>query len=210
MDQLAVMLGQAGHALLLDCRSGSFDAVPLPVQESGQVLLIIDTRVQHELSDGGYAARRRSCEAAADALGVLALRDVTDPSVLCGLDDPVMRRRARHVVAENQRVLEVAELLRAGRLAAIGPALNASHASLRNDFEVSWPEADAAADVALAAGAYGARMTGGGFGGSVISLSPAGSASAVGAAITHHFAQRGWLAPVIRSVVPSKGARRVR
>src|SRR5262245_28694515 len=81
MDQLAVMLGQAGHALLLDCRSGSFDAVPLPVREAGQALLIIDTRVQHELADGAYAARRRSCEAAAEALGVHALRDITDPGV---------------------------------------------------------------------------------------------------------------------------------
>jgi galactokinase len=210
MDQLAVMLGQDGHALLLDCRSGTGVAVPLAVAAAGQALLVIDTRIQHELSDGGYGARRRACERAAVELGVVALRDISGVGELDGVSDPVVRRRARHVVTENQRVLAVADLLRAGRLETIGPVLTASHASLRDDFEVSWPEADAAVEAAIEAGAHGARMTGGGFGGSVIALVPAGSAAAAAAAVSARFAQRGWQPPAVTAVTPSQGARRVR
>jgi galactokinase len=210
MDQLAVLLGQAGHALLLDCRAGTGTPVPLDLAPAGLALLVIDTRVQHELTGGGYGARRRACEAAARALGVPSLRDITDASTASRLNDLVLRRRARHVISENGRVLEAAELLRAGRLGQLGSLLTASHCSLRDDFEVSWPEADAAVQTAIEAGAGGARMTGGGFGGSVIALVPAAAAADVAAAVTARFAGRGWQAPSITPARPSPGARRLR
>ena len=215
MDQLAVLLGRAGHALLLDCRDATGTSVPLDPAAAGLALLVIDTRARHELTDGGYAARRRACENAARALGVRSLRQITEVSELGGLGDPVLRRRARHVVSENRRVLEVAGLLRAGQLgpgqaAQVGSLLTASHVSLRDDFEVSWPEADAAVEAALEAGALGARMTGGGFGGSVIALAPAAAAAGVTGAVTDVFGRRGWRAPVIWPTQPAQGAVRLR
>jgi len=209
MDQLAVLLCQAGHALLLDCRTGAGTAVPLDPAAAGLVLLIIDTRVQHELTEGGYGARRRACEDAARVLGARSLRDITDVSVLDQLGDRVLRSRARHVVTENRRVLDTAELLRTGQLSEVGTLLTASHASLRDDFAVSWPEADTAVETAIAAGAHGARMTGGGFGGSVIALAPAAAAAAVSAAVAARFARQGWRPPVIVPVKPSQSARRL-
>ena len=210
MDQLAVLLGEAGQALLLDCRAGTATLVPLDPAAAGQALLIIDTRVGHALSDGRYAARRRSCEDAARALGVTSLRDITDGRAAALLADPLLRRRARHVVSENARVLETAALLRAGQLARVGPLLTASHDSLRDDFEVSWPEADATVQAVIEAGATGARMTGGGFGGSVIALVPADRDEAVRAAVAETFARQGWTAPGFSDAVPSAGARRIR
>jgi galactokinase len=209
MDQLAVLLCEAGHALLLDCRAGTGTAVPLDTAAAGLDLLVIDTRARHELTDGGYASRRKACEAAVRAMGVRSLRDVTDESALAQLSDQVLMRRARHVVTENRRVLDAAELLRAGRLDRIGPLLTASHSSLRDDFEVSWPEADAAVEAALEAGALGARMTGGGFGGSVIALAPAAGTADVTAAVTARFARYGWRSPAITPAEPSPGACRL-
>ncbi len=209
MDQLAVLLGQAGHALLIDCRAESGTPVPLDAAAAGLAILVIDTRAKHELTEGGYAARRRACEDAARALGVRALRDVASVGELSRLSDPVLRRRARHVVSENRRVLDAAELLRAGELGRVGPLLTASHASLRDDFEVSWPEADATVAAAIEAGALGARMTGGGFGGAVIALAPADSALVVADAVAHTFARRSWHAPAITPVQPSPGAARL-
>jgi galactokinase len=209
MDQSAALLCQAGHALLLDCRSGIGTAVPLDPPAAGLALLVIDTRVRHALTDGGYGSRRKACEDAAAALGVRSLRDITDSSELVGLD-PLLQRRARHVVTENSRVLAAAALLRAGQLAGIGPVLTASHASLRDDFEVSWPAADATVETALQAGACGARMTGGGFGGSVIALVYADRAPSLRAAIASRFAREGWPAPRFIEAVPSAGARRIR
>jgi galactokinase len=208
MDQLAVLLCQAGHALLLDCRTATGTAVPLDTVAAGLDLLVIDTRARHELTDGGYSARRQACESAARAIGVRALRDVTDASALSRLGDPLLVRRARHVISENRRVLDTADLLRAGRLERIGPLLTASHLSLRDDFEVSWPEADAAVEAALEAGALGARMTGGGFGGSVIALVPAAATADVTAAVAARFARHGWRSPVIAPAEPSPAARR--
>jgi galactokinase len=211
MDQSAVLLCQAGHALLLDCRSGASDDVPLEPGAAGLELLVIDTGVRHALTDGRYAKRRQSCEAAAVALGVGSLRDLTDgPGDLTGLADPELRRRARHVVSENRRVLAVADLLRRGELADVGPLLTESHVSLRDDFEVSWPEADVAVEAAIAAGAAGARMTGGGFGGAVIALVPVPAAAAVRAALHEAFVEHHWTPPAITQAVPSHGARRLR
>ena len=209
MDQSATLLCQAGHALLLDCRSGIGTAVPLDPAAAGLTLMVIDTRVRHVLTDGGYADRRQACEDAAAALGVRSLRDITDSSELAGID-PLLRRRARHVVTENSRVLTAAGLLRSGQLARTGPLLTASHTSLRDDFEVSWPAADATVEAAIEAGACGARMTGGGFGGSVIALVHSERDRQVRAAVAGRFAQQGWPAPGFTDAVPSAGARRVR
>ncbi len=211
MDQSASLLCRAGHALLLDCRSGQASDVPLHLEAAGLVLLVIDTRVRHALADGRYAARRRACEDAARVLGVRSLRDVTDdPGAVEQIADPLLRRRARHVVTENARVLETSRLLRAGETGRCGPLLTASHVSLRDDFEVSWPQADVAVEAAVTSGALGARMTGGGFGGSVIALAEAGQAEDVRTAASAAFATRGWPPPRFLDAQPSDGARRLR
>jgi galactokinase len=183
--------------------------VPLDPAAAGLALLIVDTGARHALGDGRYAQRRGECERAAALLGVGSLRDVTGPAEAGRLADPVLRRRARHVVTENGRVKQTAALLTRGDLAGVGGLLFASHASLRDDFEVSWPEADVAVDAAMAAGALGARMMGGGFGGSALALVPAGQ-GAVSAAIAAEFARRGWPPPAFFPAVPSAGASRLR
>ena len=208
MDQIAALQSRAGHALLLDCRSGTGAAVPLDPAAAGLTLLVIDTRARHALGDGRYAGRRRACEQAASALGARSLRDVTEQE-LARLADPALRRLAGHVLAERRRVLRAADLLRAGNQAAIGRLLTASHESLRDSFGVSWPEADEAVAAAIDAGAAGARMTGGGFGGCVVALIPAERAAQVRAAVAGRFARRQWPAPHYLDAVPSAAARRV-
>jgi galactokinase len=219
MDQSAALLCEAGHALLLDCRTGETTAVPFDPVAAGLALLVADTRARHTLAGGEYASRRAECEAAARALGAASLRSVAGipgaaapaaGAVTARIPDPVLARRARHVISENQRVHEVVALLRAGDVAGIGPLLTASHASLRDDFEVSWPQADVTVETALAAGALGARMIGGGFGGSVIILVQQHRAPAVRAAVTSAFARRAWPAPAFLDGVPSASARRLR
>ena len=208
MDQIAALQSRAGHALLLDCRSGTAAAVPLDPAAAGLTLLVIDTRARHALGDGRYAGRRRACEQAASALGARSLRDVTEQE-LARLADPALRHLAGHVLAERRRVLRAADLLRAGNQAAIGRLLTASHESLRDSFGVSWPEADEAVAAAIDAGAAGARMTGGGFGGCVVALIPAERAAQVRAAVAGRFARRQWPAPHYLDAVPSAAARRV-
>jgi galactokinase len=211
MDQSAALLCRAGHALLLDCRSRGTQDVPLDPGAAGQILLVCGTGARHALTDGRYAQRRRSCEEAARLLGAGSLRDATDRGDDVGaLADPELRRRARHVITENGRVLAAAAVLDRGALADVGPLLTQSHASLRDDFEVSWPQADVAVDAALSAGAAGARMMGGGFGGSVLILARVDDASRVEAAIAAEYARRRWPAPAITVALPSDGARRLR
>ena len=211
MDQSAALLCEAGHVLLLDCRTGETTAVPFDPAAAGLGLLVIDTRARHALTGGEYASRRAECEAAARSLGVAALRDVpAADDALAALTEPLLRRRARHVITENSRVHEVVRLLRAGAVSRIGALLTASHVSLRDDFEVSWPEADAAVEAALAAGALGARMVGGGFGGSVIALVPQANQGAVRGAVQDAFGRNGWAAPAFLDAVPSASARRIR
>jgi galactokinase len=211
MDQMAALACRAAHVLLLDCRSLEADQVPFAPADAGLALLVVDTRVSHALADGAYAERRADCEQAAGILGVRALRDATR----AGLDAARERlgelrwRRARHVVGENARVLEVASLLRAGRPEAIGDALLASHASLRDDYQVSAPELDAAVEAAVTAGALGARMTGAGFGGCALALVPAGAAGDVGKAVAAAFADRGFREPAVFAARPADGAGRV-
>ena len=175
MDQSASLRGAAGHALFLDCRSQDIRLVPFDADSAGLVTLVIDTKVSHSHAGGGYASRRASCERGAGILGVTALRDVgpDDLDAAAGRLDPETFRRVRHVVTENERVLQTVGILETAGPAAIGPLLDASHASMRDDFEISCPELDLAVEAARSAGAVGARMTGGGFGGSAIALTPA-------------------------------------
>jgi galactokinase len=211
MDQAAATLCRAGHALFLDCRSLDVSHIPFDVSASGLAVLVIDTQAPHRHTDNEYATRRRTCEEAARALGVPALRDVTDlPTALAALPDEVTRRRVRHVVTENQRVLDTVALLRDARPAGIGPLLTASHESMRDDYEITVPEVDTAVSAALAAGAYGARMTGGGFGGCVLALIDEPAADEVTGAVTKAYAAHDFAAPSTFLAVPGPGAARLR
>lgn len=206
MDQRASLLCTAGHALLLDCRDDSTAQVPFDPAAEELALVVIDTRVHHALGDGQYGRRREECARAAAALGVESLRDATLDDVE-RLDDDLLRRRARHVVTENARVLDVVERLRAGRLRAIGPVLTASHASMRDDYEISAPELDLAVETAVTAGALGARMTGGGFGGSAIALAP--DADVIRVSVEDAFRAREYAAPHVFTVWPGPAGHRV-
>jgi galactokinase len=211
MDQMVSMLGRAGHALFLDTRSLDAEQVPLPLEAAGLCLLVLDTRAGHRLVDGAYADRRAACEAAAAVLGVAALRDATLEQVESAARElgEERLRRARHVVTENARVLAAVGLLRAGDLSRLGPLLAASHASLRDDYEVSSPELDTAVEAAVAAGAVGARMTGAGFGGSAIALAGTDLAGRVGDRVSDAFAAAGFGPPAVEAVTASDGARRL-
>ena len=211
MDQLASVFGRAGHVLLCDMRSLRVEPVPFDLAGAGLTLLVTDTKATHQLTDGGYGERRSDCEQAARQLGVPALRDIPAAGLedaLARLDSDRLRKRARHVITENQRTLDCAELLRQGRLREIGPLLSASHASMRDDFENTVPEVDLAAEVMLAFGAFGARMTGGGFGGCVIGLFEPRQARAAAVAIDGAFAGRNYTAPASFEVHPADGLRR--
>jgi galactokinase len=213
MDQSASLRCRAGHALFLDCRSLEVEHIPFDVAAEGLAVLVLNSNAPHSHSDGEYGARRRSCEDAARILGVPALRDVPADGLeaaLKQLDDDVMRRRVRHVVTEDQRVLDTVELLRSGRVREIGPLLTASHASMRDDFEITVPQVDVAVEAALMAGAYGARMTGGGFGGCVLALIDADRADATTDAVTAAYDRHGFTAPTPLVAVPSPGATRLR
>ncbi|MEB7448016.1 galactokinase [Arthrobacter koreensis] len=211
LDQSASLLSEAGHGLFLDCRSRESRLVPLDLSGEGMTLLVIDTKVSHAHDSGGYAERRDDCERAAAALGVQSLREVALPDLVLAAPqlDRTAYRRARHVVSENERVLTAVAHLDSGRpIRDIGQVLASSHESLRDDFEVSSPELDLAVETAMAAGAPGARMTGGGFGGSAIALVDAREAGQVGAAIVRAFGRAGCLEPDIFAVEPGDGARR--
>ena len=210
LDQSASLLCSAGAALFLDTRERRTEQVPLDLAATGLELLVVDTMTSHTHADGGYGDRRRECEEAAARLGVPALRDVPDVAGLSGLDDEVLLRRARHIVTENARVLEVVAILRgAGDPRAIGPVLTEGHASLRDDFQISTEELDVCVDAALAVGAHGARMVGGGFGGSAVVLVDRDRAEAVADAVRDEFGRRGFTAPRTFDVIPSAGARRL-
>jgi galactokinase len=210
LDQSASLLCTVGHALFLDTRERRTEQVPLDLAAAGLELLVVDTRTSHTHADGGYGDRRRECEDAAARLGVPALRDVPDVAGLASLDDDVLLRRARHIVTENARVLDVVRILRGSAdPREIGPVLTEGHASLRDDFQISTVELDACVDAAVAAGAHGARMVGGGFGGSAVVLVDRDRAGAVADAVRERFAREGWSAPRTFDVVPSAGARRI-
>ncbi len=210
MDQMTSLLGRPDAAIFLDCRSLEAEVIDLGFADAGLELLVIDTGVKHSHATGGYGERRAACERAAAAMGVPALRDVAaaDLPRLAGLVDEVTFHRARHIVTENQRVLDTVRTLREQGPTAIGDLLVASHASMRDDFEISVPELDTAVEAALGAGAVGARMTGGGFGGAAIALVSHDRVDAVAAAARAAFAASGFTAPAIFTVTPSAGAAR--
>ncbi|MET9348931.1 galactokinase [Streptomyces termitum] len=211
MDQMTSACAVEGHLLHLDTRDLGRRQVPFDPAAAGLALLVVDTRVRHRLGDGAYAERRAGCEAGARALGVRALRDVTVgelPAALARLEDATVARYVRHVVSENDRVDRVAALLDAGDLRAVGPLLTEGHVSLRDDLRVSCPELDLVVRAATGAGALGARMTGGGFGGSAVVLTGADRADAVAGAVRAAFAAAGYAEPGVFPAVPSGGARR--
>jgi galactokinase len=213
IDQSAALLCQADHALLLDCRTLATTQVPFQPSAAGAAALIVDTRVTHALVNGEYAARRAECEEAARLLGVPALGLITDPSAVERLDDAVLRRRARHVITDSLRAQAIATALQDAAAPEIypfiGKLLTEGHASLRDDFEVSWPQADVAVNVAIEAGAHGAKMIGGGFGGSVLALIPAERLPSVRTALAESFIARDWTPPEFLEAIPARAARRL-
>ncbi|MFE0252946.1 galactokinase [Streptomyces sp. NPDC059010] len=213
MDQTASACCQAGHALFLDTRDLSQKQIPFDLAAEGMRLLVVDTQVKHSHSEGEYGKRRAGCEKGAALLGVDALRDVAYDDLDAALDrlgdDEEVRRLVRHVVTEDQRVERVVALLESGETRAIGPVLTEGHASLRDDFRISCPELDLVVDTALAGGALGARMTGGGFGGSAIVLAEEADVETVTKAVEEAFAAAGFTAPRVFEAVPAAGARRV-
>jgi galactokinase len=208
MDQTVALLAEEGSALLIHTRDFRTEPVQLGLAEAGLELMVIDTRVKHTLADGQYAQRRADCDEAARLLGLEWLSDAT-PEDVDRLADPRLQARTRHVVTENQRVDRVVELVRAGRVADIGPLLDASHASLRDDYEVSAVELDVVVEAARAAGALGARMVGGGFGGSAIALIRSEDAAAVDAAVVAACRERGLTEPATLTVTSGPAAQRL-
>jgi len=211
MDQSASLRCESGHALLLDCRDSSVAQVPFDLSGHGLSLLVIDTHAEHALVDGQYAARRTSCRHAARQLGVSSLREVRFDDLdqsLARLPDTQTRARTKHVVTEIERVRLTVALLRSAHLPQLGPLFDASHTSMRDDFEISCAELDVAVEAATAHGALGARMTGGGFGGSAIALVPVHRVTDVTSAVIHAFADNGFDAPTCFAVTAGGPARR--
>ncbi len=210
MDQSASLLGERDHAVFLDCKSLEAQSIELGFDAAGLELLIIDTRVAHRLNDGGYATRRAACELGASQMGAASLREVSVDQLDKAKEimDDVTFRRVRHIVTENERVLETVEKLRNEGATAIGALLNASHVSMRDDFEISIDELDTAVDVAIRHGAVGSRMTGGGFGGAAIALAPIAKVSEITLAVLAEFELLGYGKPNIFAVTADQGARR--
>jgi galactokinase len=208
MDQSVSIMGQAGSALLLDCRDLSTESIPFNVADAGLELLIIDTQAHHALVDGGYAERRASCESAAAKLGVNSMRDLTMEQLLAGKDklSEVEFIRARHAVTEISRVLATVEALKSGEFKEVGTLINQSHNSLRDDYAVSCPELDVAVEAARSAGALGSRMVGGGFGGSAIALLRVEDLDTARTAIAESFTINGFKKPRFFTSLPSAGA----
>ena len=208
MDQSVSLMAEEGSALLLDCLDLSTENIPFNVASSGLELLIIDTQAHHALTDGGYAERRASCESAASKLGVRSMRTLTMDALLAGKEalSETEFIRARHAVTEIARVMDAVTALRASDFATLGALINQSHISLRDDYTVSCPELDAAVDASLASGALGARMVGGGFGGSAIALIQASDVAKVKEAVSQAFASHGFKAPRFFTSLPSAGA----
>ena len=203
MDQTIAVHGAEGAALLIDFDSHERTVVPLEL--AGNTLLVTDTRVSHSLTDGGYGSRRADCESAVRELGLPSLRTATLELVDTLTDDRV-RRRARHVVTEIQRVTDTVAELGDGRWDEVGALFDASHRSMRDDFEISCPELDCAVAIAVQAGAVAARMTGGGFGGSSVAVVPDERVEAVTRAIDAAFVLEGFRSPVHLVATPSSGA----
>jgi galactokinase len=212
MDQIASLLCTAGHALLYDVQADTTEQIPFDPSAAGLKVVVVDTTVRHSHAYGEYAKRRTDCELAAAHLGVATLREINysdlDPA-LEHLGDEQLRKRTRHVVTENQRVVETAAALNGDDWIAVGELLTAAHASIRDDFEASCTELDITVAMLLESGALGARMTGGGFGGAAIGLVSADLADDAAHTVRAVFADNGFAPPNIFTVVPSPGARRI-
>jgi galactokinase len=198
MDQAAALRCRGGHALLLDCRDGSVRQVPFDLPAHGLALLVVDTRAGHANTDGQYADRRRACEDAARRLGLASLREVVPAGLadaLAELDDAVLQRRTRHVVTEIDRVRNAVAALEDDDFPRVGRLFTESHASMRDDFEISCPELDLVVETALRHGALGARMTGGGFGGSAIALGRAEDVDTLADRVRTAFVDAGFREP---------------
>jgi galactokinase len=208
MDQSVSLMAREGSALLLDCRDLSTESVPFDVASAGLELLIIDTQAHHALVDGGYAERRASCESVAAKFGIPSMRHLT-MDILQSRKSEISETefiRARHAVTEIQRVKEAVSALRSSDFTTLGRLINESHNSLRDDYTVSCPELDAAVDASRAAGALGARMVGGGFGGSAIALIKADQIDLVKDAIRKAYGAKSFKAPRFFTSLPSAGA----
>ncbi len=213
LDQTASLRCLEGHALLLDCRDFGTTQIPWRIAEDGWRVLVVDTRAPHALADGQYAARRADCEEAAGVLGLASLRELAPTDLDDALDrlpTDRLRRRVRHVVTETARAEAAARALSAGDVTAFGRAWWTSHESLRDDYEVSAPGLDTVVEVARSHGAAGARMTGGGFGGSAIALVRDGEEPALAAAVAEAFAANDWDPPQFLVATPSGPAGRDR
>jgi galactokinase len=208
MDQSVSLMATQGSALLLDCRDLSTKNIPFDVASSGLELLIIDTQAHHALTDGGYAERRASCESVVAKLGITSLRELTMEQLENSRGSLTETEfvRARHAVTEMKRVLDCVQALSDSNFAQVGELINQSHVSLRDDYTVSCPELDTAVDAALAAGALGSRMVGGGFGGSAIALIQASKTTGTIKAIEKAFSSKGFKAPRFFTSLPSQGA----
>ena len=208
MDQSVSLMATQGSALLLDCRDLTTKNIPFDVASSGLELLIIDTQAHHALTDGGYAERRASCESVVAKLGIASLRELSMEQLenSRGLLTETEFVRARHAVTEMKRVLECVEALSNSDFAKVGQLINQSHTSLRDDYTVSCPELDTAVEAALAAGALGSRMVGGGFGGSAIALIQASKTTETIKAVEKAFSSKGFKAPRFFTSLPSQGA----
>jgi galactokinase len=209
MDQSVVAMARAGNAMLLDCRGGEVCHVPLA--DPNMVILVADTRVRHEIAGGAYADRRSACHQAAAAMGIRALRDADEAAIdhafSAGRLTPKQADRARHVIRENARALRAAEALQAGDYTAAGRLFHESHDSLRDLYEVSCPELDAIVDISRGLpGVYGARMTGGGFGGCAILLADSARAEAVAETVSAGFENRFGRRCPIFATRPAQGA----
>ncbi|NCV43704.1 MAG: galactokinase [Actinobacteria bacterium] len=209
MDQSISLMGKSGHALLLDCRDLTTRQIRVDFANAGLKLLIVDTRAHHALVDGGYAQRRAQCESVASLLGVKALRDLSLSELEVAREKlpEINFKRARHVITEISRVNEAVQALEVDDFEKFGSLMTKSHISLRDDYNVSCSELDIAVDTALNEGALGARMVGGGFGGSAIALIRESDAGKVAAAIERNFKDNGFVAPRFFDSLPSEGAR---
>lgn len=210
MDQTASMLAEADAAVLIDCKTLDTELVPLGLAKKGLVVAVMDTRVSHRHSDGGYRSRREACEKGASAMNVPSLRELSESDLIRAeqvLDD-VTFRRCRHVITENTRVIAAVQALKSEDMDTLGELLLASHASMRDDFEISIPELDTAVEVAMSVGAIGSRMTGGGFGGAAIAIIERSKLEELAMACKKEFAAKGYSEPNIFAVKPSEGARK--
>ena len=206
MDQMASAACQAGHALFLDCRSLDYENIPIP---DSVAIVVLDTATRRGLVDSGYNERFKQCQTAAHHFGVKALRDVSPQELLekgQGLDE-VVYRRARHIVTEDQRVLDAIAAMRAGDMVKLGLLLDASHVSMRDDFEITNEALNVMVNIARRQpGCYGARMTGGGFGGCAVALVDAGKAENFAATVADEYQAESGLTPSVYVCSPSQGA----